>query len=70
VTSVGKHAFQGCTGLYEIHMKIEHIENVKIECEFSSFIEKNCTLYVPIGTGYAYRHHPVFGRFKHVVIER
>ena len=70
VTFIGLTAFNGCTGLHEIHMKIEHIENVKIDSKLSSFIEENCTLYVPIGTGYAYRHHPVFGRFKHVVIER
>lgn len=31
---------------------------------------KNITLYVPIGTGYAYRHHPEFCKFKEVKIER
>ena len=70
VTFIGLTAFTGCTGLLEIHMKIEHIENVKIDSKLSSFIEENCTLYVPVGTGYAYRHHPVFGRFKHIEIER
>ena len=28
-----------------------------------------CTLYVPSGTRWAYRHHPVFGKFKNIVTE-
>lgn len=35
-------------------------------CEFM----KDCTLYVPIGTGYAFRHHPIFSQFKEVIIEK
>ncbi|MCQ2257171.1 MAG: hypothetical protein MJZ41_04150 [Bacteroidaceae bacterium] len=37
---------------------------------FNKFALDQCTLYVPVGTGYAYRHHPVFGEFKEVIIER
>lgn len=54
-----------------LHIRCEHPENLKIHEE--AFYEtniKNCTLYVPIGTGYAYRHHPVFSKFKEVIIEK
>jgi hypothetical protein len=37
---------------------------------FTSLDLSKITLYVPIGTGYAYRHHPFFSKFKEVVIER
>ena len=31
---------------------------------------ENCTLHVPAGTEDAYRAHPVFGKFKEVIIEK
>jgi len=45
--------------------KIEQIE-IKLDDIFKSFsnIEEGCSLTVPIGTGYAYRHHPLWGEFK------
>ena len=49
----------------------EHHEDLKIdEKAFYNLNIENCTLYVPIGTGYAYRHHPVFSKFKEVIIEK
>ena len=35
-----------------------------------SDIPEDAVLYVPIGTGYAYRHHPEFGKFKTVIPKR
>ena len=70
VKSIGRLAFGYWTKLKELHSKITNIEDVSIDPE--SFKHTNlslCTLYVPIGTGYAYRHHPVFSQFKEVVIE-
>ena len=29
-----------------------------------------CTLYIPSGTRWAYRHHPGFGRFKNIELEK
>jgi hypothetical protein len=71
VTSIGDYAFEGCTALTSIHIRCEHPENLKIheEAFYGTNIE-NCTLHVPIGTGYAYRHHPVFSKFKEVIIEK
>jgi hypothetical protein len=31
---------------------------------------ENCTLHVPVGTRWAYRHHPVFRQFKNIVTEQ
>lgn len=32
-------------------------------------ISDKITLHVPIGTGYAYRHHPVFSKVKEVIAD-
>ncbi len=56
--------------IQELHIRNEHPENLEIGKNAFKGLE-NCTLYVPIGTGYAYRHHPAFaGKFKEVIIER
>lgn len=53
-----------------IHIAHEHPEQIEVAEDAFDECAANCTLYVPIGTGYAYRHHPVFGKFKEVVIEK
>ena len=64
VTSIGYRAFNGCTNLKEIHLRNEHPENIEIQYDpFSDFDFTDCTLYVPIGTGYAYRHDERFKMF-------
>ena len=71
VTSIGNYAFEGCEALTSIHIRCEHPEDLRIdENAFYETNIENCTLYVPIGTGYAYRHHPVFSKFKEVIIEK
>ncbi|MBQ1836690.1 MAG: leucine-rich repeat domain-containing protein, partial [Paludibacteraceae bacterium] len=71
VTSIESEAFGGCTALTSIHIRCEHPENLEIhKYAFYGTNIENCTLYVPIGTGYAYRHHPVFSKFKEVIIEK
>ncbi|MBO7337585.1 MAG: hypothetical protein J6U33_02955, partial [Paludibacteraceae bacterium] len=61
----------GGKSLKNIYIQCEHPEDLKIheEAFYKTNIE-NCTLHVPIGTGYAYRHHPVFSKFKEVIIEK
>ena len=69
VTWIGNSAFNGCTNLKEIHLRNEHPE--KIEIAWNAFSDlTGCTLYVPIGTGYAYRHDERFKDFKEIKIER
>ena len=54
-----------------LHIRCEHPEDLRIdENAFYETNIENCTLHVPIGTGYAYRHHPVFSKFKEVIIEK
>lgn len=63
-------AFYYCSNLKELHLKHKHPENLWY-ISFSTFSDlSDCTLFVPIGTGYAYRHDNRFKVFKEVVIER
>ena len=70
VTSIGWQAFIKCLALKELHLRNESPENIKIDkSAFEGLSE--CTLFVPIGTGYAYRLDERFkGKFKEVKIER
>ena len=77
VTSIGSEPFLGCKGLTEVHCRIKKIKEVEIKSEvviisdaFDDCDLSKCVLYVPVGTGYAYRHHPIFSKFKEVVIEK
>ena len=54
-----------------LHCRIEKPEN--IEVEDGAFEEKafeEYILFIPPGTRWAYRHHPIFGKFKNIEIER
>lgn len=64
--------FEDCKKLQELHISKEYPEDIGFAEDdiIEDAVAANCTLYVPIGTGYAYRHHPVFGKFKEVVIEK
>lgn len=67
---IGSNAFCHCDELKEIHFVNIDPENITIEINAFDFNVKECSLYVSVGKGYAYRHHPVFSRFKEVIIER
>lgn len=69
VTSIGGYAFEDCSSLKEIHLGMDHPENIEIGWDAFEGIE-NCLLYVPIGTGYAYRHDERFKMFKEIRIEK
>ena len=70
VTEIGEVAFEGCTSLKSIHSAIEKVDGVVIEGDAFNGIDMNeCTLYIPAGTRWAYRHHKVFGLFKNIEIE-
>lgn len=67
----GKDAFKDCNSLKSIHIYLDNIEKVRIGNDtFDENIYNNTTLYVPPGTRWEYRHHPVFGKFKNIEIER
>lgn len=72
--------FEGCIKLREIHLHVEDPQSIVlrngafhdffVEYQFKGFRINQCSLFVPIGTEIAYRHHPEFGKFKEVIIER
>lgn len=71
VTHIGDYAFSGCKALQSIHIRITDIDSCCVkENAFDDIDFDNCILYIPSGTKWAYRHHPVFRNFKNIEIER
>ena len=66
VTAIGSGAFNGCSGLTSIYAYMEKLpetgSNLFLGCD-----EKNCTVYVPKGTGDAYIRSAEFGYFYNIV---
>ena len=69
MTKIERMAFGRCSSLKEFHLRNEHPENIKIDFGALDGLSE-CTLFVPIGTGYAYRHDERFKVFKEVKTER
>lgn len=77
VNGIGEMAFADSPNLQEIHLRNEHPENLFIQKfrlghAYATFADlKSCTLFVPVGTGYAYRHDErIKDMFKEIKIER
>ena len=71
VTYIGDYAFSVCVDLQSIHIRITDIDSCCVkESAFNDIDFDNCILYIPSGTRWAYRHHPVFRNFKNIEIER
>ncbi len=70
VISIGYGVVSGCTSLKEIHMLKKHSETIKIDDRYAFSELTNCTLYVPFGALYAYRHDNRFKDFKEIKTER
>lgn len=66
VTAIGSQAFNYCSGLTSIYAYMEKLpetgSNLFLGCD-----EKNCTVYVPKGTGGAYFRSAEFGYFYNIV---
>ena len=66
VTAIGSRAFNYCSGLTSIYAYMEKLpetgSNLFLGCD-----EKNCTVYVPKGTGNAYFRSAEFGYFYNIV---
>ena len=63
-------AFYGCWNLKGIHIVLEDPNEIEVECDaFSEELLEDCILYIATGTRWAYKHHPVFGKFKNIEIE-
>ena len=71
VTHIGNEAFYRCEALQSIYIRITDIDSCCVkENAFNDIDFDNCILYIPSGTRCAYRHHPVFSRFKNIEIEQ
>ena len=74
VTRIRSHAFSGCKALKSIHLHWTQLDNIQIDeyifGEDSKVNFEERTLYVPSGKRWEYRHHPVFGQFKKIEIEK
>ena len=66
VTAIGSQAFNACSELTSIYVYMEKLpetgSNLFLGCD-----EKNCTVYVPKGTGDAYFRSAEFGYFYNIV---
>ncbi|MBQ0141715.1 MAG: leucine-rich repeat domain-containing protein [Prevotellaceae bacterium] len=78
IHSLGDYIFYSDHNLEEIHIHVIDLENVSImshafdidkNMSLSDIFYSQCILYVPSGTRWNYRHHPVFGKFKNIEIE-
>ncbi len=71
VTTIGDGAFSWCESLQSIHIRHKNIKDYRIhEDAFYEVDFDECTLYIPSGTRWAYRHHPAFEDFKNIVTVR
>ena len=72
VMKIERDAFSCCSTIKEIHCRTkEEIEKMDIsETAFNDQQYNYCVLYVPSGTRWSYRHHPVWGEFKNIEIEK
>ena len=68
MTEIREKAFNGCSSLEELHLRIK--KPIDFSKAFEGLDLSKITLYVPIGSGYDYRHHPFYSKFKKVVTEK
>lgn len=64
--NIGREIFSKCPNLKEVHCGVTDLSYVSDDC-FGDLTDY--TLFVPIGMGYAYRHHPAFKNCKEIKIE-
>ena len=74
LTSIRKiysEAFSGCLKLKSIHLYCNDANLMTVSSDaFNCVDTETCVLYVPSGSRWSYKHHPVFGKFKNIVIEK
>ena len=70
ITQIAEHAFDCRGSLIGIHISIDNPENMIISDKaITDDIFNECILYIPSGTRWAYKHHPVLGKFKKIEFE-
>lgn len=76
VTEIGRWAFYQCSSLQSIEIVTQEkepdlsLERIEYLLQALSEYSKVISLRVPIGCGYAYRHHPAFeGKFQKILAD-
>ena len=70
VRNIYDEAFTGCTQLKELHLNCEDAYLMTVASNaFDDNIFTECNLYVPSGSRWSYRNHPIWGKFKNIIIE-
>ena len=70
VTTIGNNTFSGCSSLQSIHLHWTNLLDIKISDTTLRDRTEDCTLYIPPGTRWEYRHHSIWGNFKNIEIEK
>lgn len=70
VTTIGNGAFYDCSSLQSIHLHWTNLLDIKISDTTLRYRTEDCTLYIPPGTRWEYRHHSIWGNFKNIEIEK
>ena len=70
VTTIENGAFSGCSSLQSIHLHWTNLLDIKISDTTLRDRTEDCTLYIPPGTRWEYRHHSIWGNFKNIEIEK
>lgn len=71
VENIYSEAFSECSNLRDIHLYCDDANIMTIgERVFEGVDFETCNLHVPSGSRWSYRHHPVFGKFKNIIIEK
>ena len=66
VTEIGWYAFKGCSSLKKIHIHRKNPCDINVDASAFEELYGDCVLLITPGTRWAYRHHPVFGKFKNI----
>ena len=69
--NVEKDSFKWCNSIKGLHFGITKPETILVDnSAFDDDAFFKCTLFIPSGTRWAYRHHPILGKFKNIEIEK
>lgn len=70
VTNLGNDVFKDCISLKDIYIASEEIHNIKVLDSAFKYVDfETCVLHIPSGTKCAYMNHPIFGKFKNIIID-
>ena len=71
IKDIKASAFSNCTALRKINIHCKEVDKIMVDITcFKNVDYENCVLQIPIGTRWAYKHHPIFSKFKNIVTER